>query len=431
MSETPRGSIAMTRELTGLLAVVLAIFGTRVEADWPQFRGPDRNGMSREKGLARHWPVGGPEELWRQKVGVGYGGASIRDGKVFLIDREENEREVLRCFDLAGGNELWRCSNESPGRIGHNGSRSVPTVEADRVYAGGLFGHLICVDRTSHEIVWSHDLMKEYGAESPQWGFSQSPLVYKDLVIVALMNERAGVAAFDKRTGKLIWTTKPAGGESHSSPYICTLAGVEGILFTAREQQSFINPETGDFFWTYNGYECFRTIPAPTYIGDGRLFFTGGYDAGSVMVKVTREGGVFKVVEQFRFDDLGAMIHQPLIYQGHLYANFNENSNLDRKKPPGIICLDLNGREKWRTGKANHFDRGAVMLADGMLFMLDGETGELALAEATSEAYKELARTKVFAGGRQSEIWAPLALSDGKLVLRDQQELVCLDVSSH
>jgi len=177
-SGAPKGPLTSSagpwqRALTVLILIACA--GGSIDtqaADWPQFMGPDGNGHSIEKGLLRAWSSSGPKVLWSAAMGPGYGGAAIRDGKVYVLDRIDRLKDELRCFDLATGKEEWTFGYDAPGRIDHDGSRSTPAVSEEFVFTVGPFGQMHCVDRTSHQVVWKKDLPNDFGSKRPQWGIA-------------------------------------------------------------------------------------------------------------------------------------------------------------------------------------------------------------------------------------------------------------------
>jgi len=180
--------------------------------DWPQYLGPTRNSISPQKGLLRSWPEKGPEVLWTAAVGRGYGGPVIKDGKVYLLDRDDKVGDNLRCLDLANGKELWHFSYDAAGTVMFPGSRSVPTVDGDKVYSCGHNGDLYCIDIKTHKPVWNKNIWKDFGGEKiPFWAITQCPLVYGDLLIVASQAPQAGVVAYDKLTGNIKWKTPKEG----------------------------------------------------------------------------------------------------------------------------------------------------------------------------------------------------------------------------
>jgi len=406
-----------------LTAAMLVAATCMAAADWPQFGGPKKNGAAEgEKGLARSWPESGPRELWSHDIGRGYGGPSIRDGRAYLLDRHGNEADVLRCWDLQTGEELWNYRYSAPGRTGHEGSRSTPTVDEKYVFTIGPFGQLNCIDKGTHRPVWGKNLLADYGGKRPHWAVSQSPAVYKDLLIVAPSAPRAGVVALAKATGEEAWRSGPLGKMEYASPLIATIGGVDQVVVVSDGGRiSGLDVRNGALLWSYGGWRCRIPIATPLAIGDGRFFLTGGYGAGSAMFNVRSTGGKFRAIELFKIDPPGAIIHNALLHKGHLYVKHN-----NKRTSRGLMCLDLSGNVKWTRGEAAKFDFGATLLADGLIFSLDGKEGVLRLIEPTPTGYKLLGEAKIFPG--QQEIWAPMAISGGRLVLRDQRQIKCLDV---
>jgi len=408
---------------------------------WPGFLGPGRDGVSSETGLLRKWPAGGPRELWKLDVGEGFGGAAIAGDEVYILDRPDIDHEVLRCIDFKTGKQKWQHRYDTQKvKLPHAGSRSTPQVDGDYVYTYGRLANLTCVNRRTHQAVWSRDLMKDYGFESTsRWGFSASPLVVDDLVIVPVHDQEGGhLVGIDKRSGKTVWERRDVGGAHYVSPRLYLIHGVRQVLTFGKIGEdggrfTSVDPRTGRELWRYDGYFNKIMIPMPTNMGDGRLFITGGYGCGSVMIRVDRQGDRYRVRELFRIDEEGSQLHQAILHNGHLYANWNTNENLKKGKRHlgGLACIDPeDGRILWRTGEEPSFERGPLLFADGMILILDGELGELALVDPSPGGYQELARAKVFTNlkRRGNKIWAAMALADGKLIVRSQNELKCLSL---
>jgi len=412
------------------LATALAWPATTMAADWPQFQGPDRNGTSPETGLLRDWPAGGPNTLWTFTAQEGFGGPAIRDGEVYFLDREDDARDVLRCLALDSGKVLWTVSYEAPGSTSHDGSRTTPTVTETHVYTVGLMGHFTCYDRATQKIAWQHDLRNEHKMGLPNWGFSQSPVLYKGLVIVAPQAPDAFVAAYDQKSGKQVWANADLDGVGYSSPLVTTLDGEDQVvMITAPGGKggtvSGIALDDGRLLWSYDDWNCKIPIPNATPLPDNRLFITGEYGAGSAMIQVARQGSAFRVKELFTTDEVGSQIHQPLVIENALYANSNGNRRRD-----GMVCMTLDGKVQWRTeddGALPSFERGNLLFADGMILNLDGNTGILHLISPSQRGYVEIAKAKVLDG---KKIWSPMALSNGKLVIRSQREMKCLDLKA-
>ena len=401
------------------VVAILAVCGT-AWGDWPQFLGPTRDGKSSETGLDRTLGGGKPKVLWTIDVGVGYAAAAVKDGKVFVLDREASARDVLRCFDLNSGAEQWRYAYDSPGRLSHNGSRSTPAVDDKYVFTVGPFGQFHCISRTTHKLVWQKHLLKDFDSKLPRWGVPQNPLLYRDWVIVAPQGRQVGMIACERATGKIVWKSPSLGRLEYASPIPAKLAGVEQIMTLSNDRIVGVSADTGKLLWTYTGWSCRIPIPSPIPVGDDRVFITGGYGAGSVMIRIVRDGDSFSVRELWKTKAIASATHQPILLNDHLYIDSNT-----KKIHRGLLCMDLDGKVKWETGRRPNFERGNLLFADGLFYNMDGVTGVLHLIEASPREYKELAQVKLLGG---KEIWAPMALSEGKLVLRDQNQMKCIPV---
>jgi len=405
---------------------------------WPQFLGPNSNGLALEgPPLAKAWPEKGPSILWRTEVSGGFGGVAVDQGRVFLLDRPTTNEEALRCFDFATGTELWRYTYPTRNvRLPYSGSRTVPSVEGDLVWTLGVVGELRCLDWAKGELLWHVDLLEQAELNiPPRWGVSQSPLRHRGLVIAPAINDETGsLLAFDERTGELRWQTADLGGANYVTPTLHQIDGAEQILMFGKDGASGgawhgINPETGAVLWTWTGYNNPAQITHPVALGDDQFWITGGYDVGSRIIQIKQTSGTWTIDDLGGHESAGSQVHTPLLYEGHLFANLNTNENLRRSRRPeaGIGCFDLSGNLLWNTGEAPHFDRGALLIADGLLFAMEGETGELALIDPSPETYRELGRVTLFED-RAKQSWAPLAITDCRLFVRSQSEWVSVEV---
>ncbi|MCH2205587.1 MAG: PQQ-binding-like beta-propeller repeat protein [Lentisphaerales bacterium] len=396
------------------------------ETSWAQFLGPDRSGQVTDK---KFIPWNQPlKEQWSLPLGEGFGGAIIDKAEVFILDRQEDELDLIKCFDLESGKTKWTCKYKSEGRFGFNGTRSVPAVDNEAVYTIGCMGNILCVNRRTGKKLWERNLLKDWSAPSPPWGFGSSPLLYKDFCIVAPLGE-VGLAALNKKTGETVWESEAIGSNpGYSSPIIHNLLNEKMLLQMAGDQLTAVNPDNGKNIFNWSGYSVKRAIPAPIKISDNKVFITGGYQQGSVMLTLKKQSDKVSIKEDFRIKEIGSQIHAPILKNDYLYGNFNENDNLKkRSQKQGLTCFDLNGKMLWKTGEKPNLDRGSVIMINNHLLALDGKTGELILIEAQPESYKEIFRQKVF-GQNGDKIWAPMAYYQGHLVLRDLRSLKCLKV---
>lgn len=424
-----------------LLGMVLP--GTARSDDWPQFQGPWRTAVSGEAGLVSSFPSGsGPEVLWRVELHEGFGGAAVAGGEVFVMDREPGEADILLCLDLETGRERWRHVDRVPGRLSFSGSRNTPTVEGDYVFIIGGFGQVSCLQRRSGEPVWRFSIMDEFSVERPpNWGYAQSPLLVGELLVACVLSEEVGLVALDKRTGKVAWKTGPL-GSTMSQPACYEIKGVEQILLLSTidrnaKQGVLAGVSVGDgrLLWQSDAYFNKFPIPVPVLVGEDSLLLTGGYEAGSVLLRLEGPGDAIKVRERYRIAG-GSQVHAPQVVGDYLYILLNENANYktrtQREEGGGLACLRVaDGQEVWRTGNAPYFGRGSMIRADGKLIIQDGHNGVLRLVEPSPSGYRQLGEANVFGIedlDQDHKFWSPLALSDGRLVMRGQQRLICVDL---
>ena len=427
----------MLRLITSILLLLCS--GALLANDWPQYMGPNRDGISTETNLAIDWSESGPTVAWTQDIGTGFAGVAIKDDMVYLLDRIDGEKDAMRCFDLNSGEELWRYENNDPGTYDFNGSRATPAVAGDHVYAVGAMGMVYAVDIKTGKAVWKRSFVDDFEAERPIWAFSQSPLVYKDLVIVAPLSKNAGVVAYKRDSGEIAWKTdRLCAYAGYASPSLVTIDGVEQIIqVTPTENKEYydlargapafdkggvygIEPATGKILWNYTGFRCLISITPVTVIGDGRFFITGGYDSSPTMIRVSKAGDDWAIEELFAKSDVKVQIHPALLYEDHLYMNGNDNNNKD-----GLICMNLEGEVLWRTRRKPNFGRSGLMIADKKIFMIDDKTGDLCVIDPKPAEYTEVARHTLL---NKPQIWAPLALSNGKMIIRDQKQMKCLNL---
>jgi outer membrane protein assembly factor BamB len=422
------------RDAAKLVTVMVVLSVTcAYAADWPWVYGPARNSTSDQKGLLRTWPQEGPKVLWTAPVGLGFGGPAVYDGKVYLLDRDEQVGDKLRVFDLTSGKELWSFAYDAPGTFMFAGSRTTPTVDGDHVYTSGPLGDLHCINTKTRKPVWHKNIWKDFGGgELPRWAIVQHPLIYGNLVIVAPQTAEAGVVAYDKLTGELKWkSVSLSGTPGYVSPTIIKVGGADHLVMTMASvgrgrtakdgSVNGLDPLSGKVLWTYMGWQCPIPVPPPVDAGDGRMLITGGYGAGSAMFQVQKQpDGGFRVTELFKNLDFGSHTQPPILYKDHFYSHYTINERSD-----GLVSMSLDGKIKWKTDQQPAFVRGGSILAEGLLLTTDGNT-KLYLVEPDPSGFKPLASAVVLEPG---DNWAPLALVDGKLLVRGQKQLKCLQVA--
>ena len=392
---------------------------------WPAFRGPSRDGISREDTpLAESWPPGGPPVLWRVDTGQGHAGPAIHAGRIYLLDYDEkNQRDALRCMSLADGKEIWRYSYPAKIAYDHGMSRTVPAVGDGFVLTLGPLGHVMCIDANSGRFRWGLDLVKQLGTEIPRWYAGQCPLIDNGLAIIAPGSPAALMIAVDCDTGKIVWATpNPDGWKmTHSSIAVMTFAGRKMYLYCGSDGVAGISADDGKVLWRTDEWKIrIATVPTPVPLGGGKILLTGGYNAGAMLIRLTETDGklAVKVIRRLRAKVFGVEQQTPIFHDGYVYA-VRANGEL--------ACLDTSGTIKWTSGKGDRYGKGKgpLLLAGGRLYVMD-EKATLTLVAASPDGYKRLARANVIEKGHYS--WAPMAIAGGRLILRDITRMVCLDV---
>ena len=398
------------------------LLGAPAPSDWPQFRGAQRDNISRETGLARSWPAAGPKVLWSVPVAQGYAGASIVAGRVYHHDYDEDKNEwCVNCRNLADGKLVWQFREAREIRPNHAITRTVPAVDGRFVFSLDPKAGLHCLDAKTGKPVWRKSLVTDFKATIPSWYNGQCPLMESDRLIVATGGS-AILVALDKATGNPIWQTPNPGGlmMSHASVMPAALGGVKQYLYGTLKGPLGVSAADGKLLWEYPRKFNVAVAPSPIAVDNERVFMTASYDAGSVMIRVRNANGVFKADPIFDFtqNEWNSEVHTPVVYKGMLFA-------IGKKKRGLFTCLSPEGKEVWTSEGKSSFGLGSFFLADGAFFAMEGDSGKLHLIEASTTGYRELASAQVLAG---QEVWAPMALSGGRLVLRDLTKMICIDV---
>ncbi len=405
---------------------------SKIHGNWPRFRGPDFNNISREDiDLVDDWNGSGPNILWSIDLGEGHAGPVISHGRVYLLDYDEEKRaDVLRCFSLDDGREIWRRGYELFVKRNHGMSRTVPAATDKYVVTIGPKCHVMCVDAASGDFKWGIDLEKEYNAEVPLWYTGQCPLIDDSLAVIAV-GGTALIIAVDCETGKVVWKTENPNNwkMSHSSimpmtiygrkMYVyCAIGGMVGVAADG-ENAGEILFET--VLWNPN-----VVAPSPIHVGDGKIFVTAGYGSGSMMLSVKPENGIFSVdsLQSIKPDQgLASEQQTPILYNKHLFAILPKDAGPMRNQ---FVCCHPDDCKNilWASGKTNRFGLGPFLVADDKFFILSDD-GVLTILKTSTKEYIQLAKAKILDG---HDAWGPMAIVKGRLLARDSRRLVCVDV---
>ena len=402
-----------------LLGLTLpALTAPAMADDWPFFRGPNYNGISAESGWTTDWPDSGPVIAWRKNVGFGVSSVVVAGNRVITMGgRKEENEEIVWCFNADSGQELWHFTYPAKfdARQFEGGPASTPTIDGSLVYALGYLGHLHCLDVNDGRVVWKKHLIDDLGGRYSSWKYSGSPLVAGGLVILDTGADGNSTVALDKTTGQKVWGAGPdlAG---YSTPIPFEHLGQPGVLvFKARAMVAH-DLASGREFWRIKWKTHYdANASTPTAFGD-KLFLSTGYGGRSA------RGALFQLgpgepQQIWLNQDLETKMNSAVVYQDHVYC-------ISERSGGQLMCFTLkDGSLAWSNPDFARY--GTLMMADGKLIILD-EQGELIIARATPEGYKELARTKLF----DDRCWVMPVLANGRIYARTNKGgMVCLDVS--
>jgi outer membrane protein assembly factor BamB len=414
------------------LAVLLSAT-VSLAADWPQWRGPDRDAVSRETGLLQQWPAGGPKLEWTSKdAGRGFGGPAVVGDRIYILGATGSEPvEHVIALDSKGA-KLWATpiakAYDFRGNVWSLGPNSTPSVDGHMIYALGSQGMFVCVDATGKER-WRTDLVKDLkGQVNPVtgsglgWGYNWSPLVVGDRVIIAPGGDGGLLAALDKTTGAVVWRSKAIADDcTYSSPILATIAGVPQIVYAAQTKVFGVAPADGALLWSYEKKRQAEEIVAATPVIHEDHVLVSGAEAGSDVFKVSKTATGF-AAETVWAGKQFANLHGGMVrVGGHVYGS-------DEKR--AWKCFDfLTGKVAWESRKSGV---GSVVVADGCLYCVSQDGGTVSLVEA---APKELRLTGQFTLPERSQLrrseaglWTHPVVANGRLYLRDQELLFCYSV---
>jgi outer membrane protein assembly factor BamB len=454
------------------LAALLLLASTASADDWPQWMGPNRDGVWREPGIVEKFPEGGPKKLWEVKVGRGYAGPAVAGGKVYVTDHvldaeqptpksgfdkvEQKGGERVVCLDAATGKQLWEHSYPSNYRIAYSaGTRCTPTVDGDRVYALGAMGDLLCLDANSGKVHWSKNFPKDFGANVPVWGFAAHPLVDGDkLICLVGGSEGRLVMAFDKATGAEKWRalSHEASDFGYCPPVIYEIGGKRQLIVWHPAALVGLDPETGKKLWDVPfAVKAALTAPMPRREGD-KLFVTSFYN-GSMLVRVTDAGAEAVWRSKAKGEapnlttDLSSIMPTPVVKDGHVYGVCSYGQ---------LRCIELaTGRRVWETMQATRGPltpqrirdnpepsvvqpwaerwANAFLVENAGRYFLFNEQGELIIARLSPKGYEEIDRAQLLQptnkmAGRPV-VWSHPAFAGKCVFVRNDEKLVCYSLA--
>jgi len=408
-----------TRDLSILLPLaivtIIGIVPCLHADDWPQWRGPDRNGRSSETGLLENWPPEGPPEIWRiAQLGAGYGTVSTR-GDLIFVQGTRDGSSVLYSLHRDDGEELWiRKIGRSLQHGRGDGPRSTPTIDGDLVYALTENGDLAAIKIEDGSFAWQRNILEDFGGKNPSWLISESPLIDGNRLFVTPGGKDAGIVALDKQTGETCWTSKGLSDRaSYSSCIVAEIAGIRSIMAFTSQAAVGLRASDGLVMWRYEPVANRTANVATPIFHEDKVFYSSAYGTGGALLSLTSEDNRISASELYFTRDMQNHHGGVILVDGFLYG-FSGSV---------LTCVSLEtGRRVWRDRSVG---KGSLTFADGYLYLV-GEGNQIGLAKAAPEGYIEKGRFTIEDQGKPS--WAHPVVSGGRLYIRNLGTLACYDI---
>lgn len=399
-------------------ALLLGSLSALTAADWPQWRGPERDGQSAETGLLKKWPKDGPPLAWRVKgTGGGFSSLAVADDRIITLGDLKDGCYVIALKER-DGSPIWKTrTGEAGGHRGYPGPRSTPTIDGGQVFALDQHSTLSCLDVKSGDKVWSVNLQKDFGGKMMSgWRWSESPLVDGDMVICTPGGNKGTLLSLDRKTGKKLWQTSPwTDAAGYSSVVIATIHGVRQYVQLTGKSVAGVSPKDGTILWKAHRPGQTAVISTPV-LQDNLVFVTSGYGVGCHGFRIGKEGSKWSTEKIYASTKFANHHGGVISYKGHVFGSSGAN----------FTCMDIKtGDLKFRKRSAG---KGATTFADGH-FYLRSEHGPVALIKASSEDLQEVSRFEQ-PDRSDYQAWAHPVIANGKLYLRDQDLLLCYDITA-
>ena len=406
MTETCLTEINM-RVLTITLLALLAL--AAVAADWPAFRGPFATGIAPDTGINKDWNARKPAQQWRIPLtDGGFSGPSVAAGKVFIIDHQGN-KDIVRALKLDTGAEVWRFEYQDAGGANYGFSQGTPVYSDGKLYTLSCEGRVHCLNAETGAKVWGISLTADLGGKAPGWRYAMSPLIDGDKIILC-PGAGGGVVALNKNTGQPIWKSPVTDMPGYATPVVATIQKTPQYLIFAATTLNGVDAATGKLLWTFPWKtDCDVNAACPLTGGDF-VYITSNYNRGCAFVQITPQGPN-KVWEN---KNMHSHFSTPVVIDNLIYGTTD---------PGRLVCLDPtdSGKLRWQQ---NGFGKGGLVVVDGVLLVLDGNNGDLAMVKINPDKYEELGRFKPLGG----QSWTAPIVAGGKLIVRNTKELACFDL---
>lgn len=409
-------------------------FDQETSSNWPRFRGNEYDNISKNKfPIANHWPETGPEKIWEIHFGEGHAGPAVHDGKVYVLDYDEKSRsDALRVFSFKTGEEIWRRWYNVLIKRNHGMSRSIPTVTDDYILSIGPRCHLMCTSTKTGDLIWAQDLIRDFGAELPQWYTAQCPLIDNDIAVIAIGGDKL-LVGMDMATGDIVWETpNPDQWKmSHSSIFIGNFHGKKTYVYMAVGGIVGVSAEgedRGEVLWKTSAWNPTVVATSPVITSNNELIVTTGYGAGGAHFKIEKSSSGFEaqlIEKHTPKEGLASEQQTPILAGDYIWTINPKDAGALRNQ---LACYHISDLKNpvWKSGKEHRFGLGPYLLVGDKMFLMNDDS-ELYLYQINeSKSATLLAQHKIFEDG--TDAWGPMAYIDGYLILRDSERMVSLYV---
>lgn len=414
----------MVRIRMALASVLVLLMDSALVADdWPQWRGIHRDGISNESGLLKEWPASGPKLVWQVKdLGEGYSTPAVVGERVYLINNKGLDNEFAQCLSATDGKPIW---STKIGPVGPNqgpqypGARSTPTIDGGMAYCLSSDGDLACLDAMTGKLVWSKDLREDFGGKTGNWAYSESPLIDGDVLVCSPGGADATMVALNKKSGATIWKTAlpEADQAGYASAIVVQAGGVKQYVQMLQKGLAGLDAQSGKLLWRYDKTVQGSPANIPTPVARDAFVYSATNRGGQGLVELKGSGASIAAEEVYKSSELPSAIGGAVLVGGYLYGT----------KSKSIVCVDFpTGQIKWED---RGIEAGSVCFADGRLYV-HGENGDVALVEATPEAYREKGKFTPpdQSTSRKGKAWAYPVVANGRLYVHDWGCLWCYDI---
>lgn len=399
----------MRHRLTLALVAVGVSATMALAADWPGFFGPTRNGQAPDRGLNKDWAAKPPRELWRVPLtDGGYAGPAAAGGKVFIVDHQGAE-DIVRALNLQTGQSVWEYRYPDLDRSNYGFAEATPTISEGLVYTVSRLGLINCLKAADGTLVWSKHMVRDFGGRPPSWLYAESVCLDGNRLIICTGAPNGNVIALNKKTGATLWVGGNGDLPGYTAAIPAQILGQKQYVVATGTNFIGVAVGTGKVLWSFPWANQAKVNASQPIVSGNFVFVTSGYGIGCAAFEVTATGAV----ERWRNKDIIAHFSSPILDGGFVYSDSD---------PGNLVCMNLqSGQVAW---KQPGFEKGGLLIVDGVILMLSGNTGDLVMAKVDPTAYAELGRLKPLGG----QSWTAPILTDGKLIIRNTKEMVCLSL---